>query len=107
MDMYFTTEFNRYTKSVNKLKEKRDDDFAYYERFLFDVACGCAVALDAYVPHNRQKDKNKAQIVKFCKQACDEFMLLRDYNVDMLEQSNIYRPILDIYNVILEENGDR
>ena len=32
-------------------------------------------------------------------------MLLRDYDVTALEQSNFHRPILDVYNSVMRETG--
>ncbi len=100
---YFVPEFDRYTRQVNKMKAARDDEFDNYCNLLLNVVCCCASALDAYVPPV-SKDKDRAKLVKICKQAAEEFLMLWDYRLDELEQSNIYRPILDIYNAVLKES---
>lgn len=103
MDMYYVAEYERYTKSIDKLKDSKGDDYKYYERFLFETACSTASALGAYVGFAAHKDKTRAKLVKFCKQAAEEFLMLRDYHIDEIDQSNVYRPILDIYNAVMRE----
>ncbi len=103
MDIYFVDEFSHYTKIVNKLKETKSDDFERYERFLYDSACAAAPALVEYTSFNAYKDKSRMKLVKYCKQAAEEFLMLRDYHIDEIDQSNIYRPILDIYSAVMKE----
>lgn len=103
VDMYFVAEYDKYSKIIDKLKQSRDEEFSYYEKFLYNTAVCCASALTAFVSFDDGKDKNRAKIVKICKQASEEFLMLWDYKIGDLEQSNIYRPILDIYNAVLKE----
>ncbi|MDE7464631.1 MAG: hypothetical protein K2M48_06335, partial [Clostridiales bacterium] len=74
----------------------------YYERFLFEVACATAPALHEYVGFGDSKGP-RARLVRICKKASEEFLMLRDYRIDDIEQSNVYRPILDIYNAVMKE----
>lgn len=106
VDMYFYAEYNKYTKFVNKLKETRGEDYKFYEKFLFDVACCCVPAFKSFVAFSRDKDKNRGKLVKIAKQACEEFLMLWDYRIDNIDQSGVYRPILDIYNAVLKEFDD-
>lgn len=103
---YFVPEFEKYTKHVNKLKSTRDDDYKYYGKLLFNVVCCCASALKVYVPLELGKDKDRIRLVKICKAASEDFLMLWDYKIAELEQSNIYRPILDVYNAVLKETED-
>ncbi len=106
LSSHFYSLFDYFTKLVNKLKLTLDDDYNYYSRFLFNTACCTACALSEYVPYNSGKDKVRAKLVKICKQVCEEFLLMRDYKIDEIDGSNIYRPILDIYNAVLKENEE-
>lgn len=102
-EMYMQPEFERYTKTVNKLKEIRGEEFKYYERFLFDAACAVSPSLYALVPFGERKGV-RAKLVKFCKKVSEEFLMLRDYRIDEIDGSNVYRPILDIYNAVMKES---
>ena len=101
-DIHMQPDYDRYSKNVNKLKETMGDEFKYYERFLFEVACAVAPALHEYVPFGESKGP-RAKLVRICKKASEEFLMLRDYRIDDIEQSNVYRPILDIYNAVMKE----
>ncbi len=103
IDLYFTDIYDKHTKIIDRLKQTRGEDFEYYEKILLNTAVACACALNEFVPYSKEKDKNRARLVKICKLATDEFLMLRDYNISELEQSNIYRPILDISNAVLKE----
>lgn len=106
LDIYFVTELDKYTKFVNKLKENKGEEYVHYENLLFDAACCCACALKTFVPFDGGNDKMRQRLVKMCKRATDEFLLLRDYNLSELEQSNKFRPILDISAAVLEETDE-
>ncbi|MCM1367391.1 MAG: hypothetical protein NC184_01075 [Roseburia sp.] len=104
VEMYFMPEFEKSAKLVNKMQATRGDDFKYYEKLLYTSACCCMPALKTYVSYTAPgKDKSRAKLVKLCKMICEEFLLLWGYKIDDLEQSNFYRPILDLYNAVLEE----
>lgn len=105
METHFTGEFDKYTKNVNKLKETRGEDFKRYETLLFEAAKATACALVEYVTFAAYKDKNRMKLVNYCKQAAEEFLMLHDYRVDEIDQSNVYRPILDIYNAVMREKN--
>lgn len=104
IEMYFMPEFEKSAKIVNKIQSTRGDDFKYYEKLLYTSACCCMPALKTYVSYTAEgKDKNRSKLVKLCKMICEEFLMLWGYKIDDLEQSNFYRPILDLYNAVLEE----
>lgn len=104
VEMYFMPEFEKSAKLVNKMQATRGDDFKYYERLLYTSACCCMPALKTYVSYTTEgKDKSRSRLVKLCKTICEEFLMLWGYKIDDLEQSNFYRPILDLYNAVLEE----
>ncbi len=103
VSMYVIPEYERCSKNVNKIKDVHGSEFRYYEKFLFDVACITASSLRAYIAFGDYKDKPRIKLVKCCKKASEEFLMLRDYHIDEIDQSNIYRPILDIYNAVMNE----
>lgn len=106
LDMHFVDQYERFTKNINKLKESQSsEDFKYYECTLYEVVKISASALKAYVPFNESKDKSRAKLVNYCKQAAEEFLMLHDYNIDELDKSNVYRPVLDIYNAVMHEKN--
>lgn len=106
LDAYFIPELEKNSKMVNKLKESKGEEYLAYEKLLFNVACCCACALKTFVPYDGGNDKMRQKLVKECKRAADEFLLLRDYNLNELEQSNKFRPILDISAAVLEETDE-
>lgn len=106
VETHFIAENNKYGKIANKRKDLSEDDFKRYEKLLYTGACCCVPALATYVEFFKYKDKNRNKLVKICKQASEEFLMLHDFKIDELEQNNFYRPILDIYNAVLEEMPD-
>ncbi len=104
LDTYFTPEHERYSKRFNKIKSDNGGEYAFYERFMFACAICAAPSLSDYIKYV-YKDKNRARLVKLCKSAAEAFLLLRDYDVTALEQSNFHRPILDVYNSVMRETG--
>lgn len=103
-DDYFDSEYDKFTKFVNKLKDLRDENYEYYKNFLFDSVCSLAVSLNKFVKSAPTKDRCRQKLVKLCKRACEEFLLLCDYKIDEIDQSNFYRPLLNIYNAVLVES---
>lgn len=105
IEQHFIGEFDKYTKSINKLKDARGEEFKRYEKLLFETAKATACALAEYVTFTAFKDKNRIKLVNYCKQAAEEFLMLHDYKVDEIDRSNVYRPILDIYNSVMREKN--
>lgn len=104
LDVYFTPEYERYSKRVNKIKsDYGSDEYSYYERFLFASALCAAPSLSEYVKFDL-KDKYRTKLVKLCRTAAEAFLLLRDYDVAALERSD-YGSILDVYNAVMLETG--
>lgn len=103
VDMYFVPEFEKRAKYIGKFKETRGEEYFAYIQLLFDCACSCAPALRKYVDFSAEADKTRAKLVKICKSATEDFMLFSGMQIDELEQSNFYRPILQITTALLEE----
>ncbi len=101
-ETYMLPEFERNTKNVNKLKESRGEELKLYERFLFEAACAASPSLFDLVPFGERKGA-RAKLVKFVKKVSEEFLMLRDYRIEEIDRSNVYRPILDIYNAVMKE----
>ncbi len=100
---YFVPEFDRLDKSINKIKEIKNDEYYAYQKLLFDCACCCAPALNKYVDFSAETDKTRLKLVKICKRVTDDFLLLSEFRIDELEQSNFYRPILQISTAVTDE----
>ncbi len=107
MEMYFIGEFEKINKNINRIKDGKGAICDYCEQLLLDAACATASALSTYIPFETEiKDRDRQRLVKLCKQVCETFLLLRDYKLQELEQSNKFRPILDIYNAVMNEEEE-
>lgn len=96
VEIYFVPEINR----LSKLKIS-DEVLAIVQKTLFDCACCCAPALRKYVDFSAETDKTKmdktrAKLALQCKDAAEGFLLRSGMSIDEIEQSNFYRPILQI-----------
>lgn len=103
VNMYFVPEFDKTVKMLNRLKEMPGTENNLCQKFLFDAACCCAPALKKYVDFSTGRDKTREKLVKVCKTASEDFLLFGGMAIDNIEQSNIYRPIMQISNALLEE----
>lgn len=103
VDAYVLPSLNQVSKGLNKVKDAHGEEFFLYQRLLFDWATCCAPALKKYVDFSDGADKTRAKLVKICEDAAENFLILCDYRINELEQSNFYRPILQIYAAITEE----
>ncbi len=107
MEMYYVIEFDKINKNINRIKDGKSAEKDYCEQLLLDAACATASALSTYIPFETViKDRERQRLAKLCKQSCETFLLLRDYKLQELEQSNKYRPILDIYNAVMNESEE-
>jgi len=106
IDMYITPELDKIGKSMNKIKETRDNEYFIYQKLLFDGACCCVPALKKYVDFSDGRDKSREKLVRICKEATEDFLVLSDFKVEELEQSNFYRPILQISSAVLDEEDE-
>lgn len=106
VDMYFVPDVEKIVKALNKLKGARQEEVNIYLNVLFDAACCCAPALKKYVDFSIGKDKTRIKLAKVCKQAAEDFLILSNFKIEELEQSNFYRPILQISTAILEETDE-
>lgn len=103
IDMHLAPVFDKLSKSLNKIKETKNDEFYITQKLLYDGACCCVPALAKYVDFSDGRDKMRERIVKICKLATEDFLLLSGFKIDELEQSNFYRPILQISSALLDE----
>ncbi len=106
VSMYYLPEFDKLSKNINKIMEIRGDEYFAYQKLLFDCACCCAPALRKYVDFSAEPDKTRNKLVKICKRVTDDFLLLSNFRIDELEQSNFYRPILQITTAVMDETEE-
>lgn len=105
VNMYYVPEMDKLAKIVNKLKGFKSEEYYIYQKLLFDCACCCAPALRKYVDFSAEPDKTRDKLVKICKTAVDDFMLFSDMPIAEIEQSNFFRPILQISMGIMNEDN--
>lgn len=106
VDAYVVPEIDKIGKYINKLKQDRGDEYFFAQKLLFDAACCCVPALTKYVDFSDGSDKPREKLVKICKQAVDDFLLLSDYKIEELDQSNFYRPIIQISSALMDEEEE-
>lgn len=94
-----------YLPEMAKLAKNKDRNNLYYQQLLYDCACSCAPALDKYVDFSDGTDKVRAKLVKICSDATGDFLLHAGISIDEIEQSNFYRPILQISNALVDEEN--
>lgn len=99
VDTYFVPE-------MNKLANSKNANNNVYQKLLFDCACCCAPALRKYVDFSAETDKARVKLVKICKTATEDFLLHSGLSIDEIEQSNFYRPILQISNAVMDEENE-
>lgn len=98
--LYFSIVYNSYNKFVNKLKELQNNEFRYYKNFLYQIVCCSSLALKEVVEYDQHKLNDRIKLLKLGKQVAEEFLLLTDYKIEELEQSNKYSDILHIFNAL-------
>lgn len=103
VDAYVLPGLNQISKGLNKIKETHGEEFFLSQRLLFDWATCCVPALRKYVDFSDGADKIRDKLVKICRDVAEDFLILCDYRITELEQSNFYRPILQIYAAVSEE----
>lgn len=106
VNMYYVPEIDKLSKIVNKLKGFKSEEYYVYQQLLFDCACCCAPALRKYVDFSAEQDKNREKLVKICKTATEDFFLFCDIPVAEIEQSNFFRPILQISMGVMQEEEE-
>lgn len=95
-----------YVPEMDKLIKNKDRNNLYYQQLLYDCACSCAPALKKYVDFSDETDKVRIKLVKICRTATEDFLLHAGITIDEIEQSNFYRPILQISNALVEEENE-
>ncbi|MDE7163988.1 MAG: hypothetical protein K2O04_01000 [Clostridiales bacterium] len=95
-----------YVPEMDKLAKSKDRNNLYYQQLLSDCVCSCAPALKKYVDFSDETDKVRVKIVKICRSATEDFLLRAGITIDEIEQSNFYRPILQISNALVEEDNE-
>jgi hypothetical protein len=103
VEFHFSKAVKTYGKSLNRLKRKQSEDFAYYNRLLFGLCCACGAAVKSAIKFTAHKSKNRFNLLKQCKTVCEEFLLVNDYNVEEIERAGEYADLLKIYG---ELEGD-
>lgn len=94
-----------YLPEMEKLAKNKDRNNLYYQQLLYDCVCSCAPALHNYVSFSAETDKVRTKLVKTCRDAMGEFLLHAGISIDEIEQSNFYRPILQISNALVDEDN--
>ncbi|MDE6200884.1 MAG: hypothetical protein K2M47_03275 [Clostridiales bacterium] len=94
-----------YLPEMDKLSKNKDRNNLYYQQILYDCACSCAPALKKYVDFSDDTDKVRLKLVKICRDATEEFLLHAGITIDEIEQSNFYRPLLQISNALVDEEN--
>ncbi|MDE6028917.1 MAG: hypothetical protein K2F90_01175 [Clostridiales bacterium] len=96
-----------YLPEIDRLAKGKDNNsFANYQRLLYECACSCAPALRKYVDFSVETDKVRVKLVKICRDATEEFLLRSGMSIDDIEQSNFFRPLLQISNALVDEENE-
>lgn len=95
-----------YVPEIDKLAKNKDRNNLYYQQLLYDCACSCAPALKKYVDFSDEVDKVRVKLVKICRDATEDFLMRAGITIDEIEQSNFYRPILQISNALVDEENE-
>ncbi len=109
LENYIVPETDKAAKALNKLNSQGavDESSRYIcRRYLFDVCVCCVPALKKYVDFSTGRDKTREKIVKICKDAYENFILFAGMPIEEIEQSNIYRPLMQISNALLDEDNE-
>ncbi len=109
LENYIVPETDKAAKALNKLNSQGavDESSRYIcRRYLFDVCVCCVPALKKYVDFSTGRDKTREKIVKICKDAYENFILFAGMPTEEIEQSNIYRPLMQISNALLDEDNE-
>ncbi len=107
VDMYIVPEIDKTVKMLGWLKGTVGEENNLCQKFLFDAACCCAPALKKYVDFSTGRDKTREKLVKVCKTVSEDFLLFGGMKIDAIEQSNVYRPITQISNALLDEEEEQ
>ena len=99
--MYFDLVTNRYTKPIKYIKHHKDKDICYYADFLINIILVCSLALKDMIELSSFKSKNRIALLKVGKRACEEFLLLHDYQIAELGKNPVYAVLINIYDEIL------
>lgn len=94
-----------YLPEIDKLSKSKDGSNTNYQRLLYECACSCAPALKKYVDFSTETDKVRIKLVKICRDATEEFLLHSGMSIDDIEQSNFFRPLLQISNALVDEEN--
>lgn len=103
VNTYFVSEFDKIEKSTDMLKALGGKDFYDCQRLLYDGACSCVSALKKYFDFSAGPDKTREKLVKICKRATEDFFILSGFDIEKLEKSKEFAPILKISTALLEE----
>ncbi|MDE6617989.1 MAG: hypothetical protein K2K13_03060 [Clostridiales bacterium] len=99
VDTYYMPEIDKMSKSNDR------NNLLYYQKLLYECACSCAPALKQYVDFSAETDKVRVKLVKICRDCTEEFLLRSGMSIDDIEQSNFYRPLLQISNALVDEEN--
>lgn len=95
-----------YLPEIDKLSKNKDRNNLLYQKLLYECACSCAPALKKYVDFSAETDRVRVKLVKICRDSTEEFLLHAGMSIDDIEQSNFYRPLLQISNALVEEDNE-
>ncbi len=87
-------------------KFKTEADRLAFQKAVFNCACCCAPALHKYVDFSAEADKTRNKLVKICKGATEGFLLHSGLSINEIEQSNFFRPILQISTAVMDEYNE-
>lgn len=94
-----------YLPEIDKLSKSKDRNNSQYQKLLYECACSCVPALKQYVDFSAETDKVRVKLVKICRDSTEEFLLHSGMSIDDIEQSNFYRPLLQISNALVDEEN--
>lgn len=95
-----------YLPEIDKLSKNKERNNSQYQKLLYECACSCAPALKGYVDFSSETDKVRVKLVKICRDATEEFLLHSGMSIDDIEQSNFFRPLLQISNALVDEENE-
>lgn len=95
-----------FVPEIEKLAKNNNRNNLYYQQLLYDCACSCAPALKKYVDFDAETDKIRTKLVKICRDSTEDFLMRAGITIDQIEQSNFFRPILQISNALVDEENE-
>ena len=98
---YYGSQKFKIKSELDFARSRKNKAYFYYRNFLYGIVCTALPALNDVIAYVEHKSADRINLLKTCKEACEDLLFLFDYRMSEIEKTEKFDKLRTIYSQII------